>query len=69
MESFFSSMKWEELYRYKYRSEKELRARVETYIDFYNCKRPHKSLRYKTPEQVERKYADAARACVPLILD
>ncbi|MGN0981512.1 MAG: IS3 family transposase [Candidatus Limivicinus sp.] len=69
MESFFSTMKQEELYRYKYRSEKEFRARVETYIDFYNCKRPHKSLRYKTPEQVERKYADAAMDCSPLILD
>lgn len=61
MESFFSSMKREELYRYKYRSEKEFRARVDEYINFYNCKRPHKTLKYKTPEQAEQKFLDAAR--------
>ena len=62
MESFFASMKREELYRYKYRSEKEFRARVDEYIHFYNCKRPHKALKYKTPEQVEQKFLDTARA-------
>lgn len=62
MESFFASMKREELYRYKYRSEKEFRARVDEYINFYNCKRPHRTIKYKTPEQVEQKYLDAARA-------
>lgn len=61
MESFFASMKREELYRYKYRSEKEFRARVDEYINFYNCKRPHKTLKYKTPEQVEQKFLDTAR--------
>ena len=54
-------MKREELYRYKYRSEKEFRARVDEYVNFYNCKRPHKTLKYKTPEQVEQKFLDAAR--------
>ena len=57
MESFFSSMKREELYRYKYRSEREFRAAVDRYIDFYNTKRPHKSLHYKTPVQKEKNYA------------
>ena len=61
MESFFSSMKREELYRYKYRSEKEFRARVDEYIKFYNCKRPHKTLKYKTPEQAEQNYLSAAK--------
>lgn len=61
MESFFASMKREELYRYKYRSEKEFRARVDEYIHFYNCKRPHKTLKYKTPERVEQKFLDTAR--------
>ncbi|MCI5801417.1 MAG: IS3 family transposase [Oscillospiraceae bacterium] len=55
-------MKREELHRYKYRSEKEFRARVDEYINFYNCKRPHRTIKYKTPEQVEQKYLDAARA-------
>ena len=55
-ESFFSSMKSEELYRYKYRSEKELREGVARYIRFYNSERPHKSLNYKTPNQKEQEY-------------
>lgn len=55
-ESFFSSMKSEELYRYKYRSEKELREGVARYIRFYNSERPHKSLSYKTPNQKEQEY-------------
>lgn len=57
MESFFSSMKREELYRTKYKSEKEFRDAVDKYIIFYNTKRPHKKLQYKTPEQKEQEYA------------
>ena len=57
MESFFSSMKREELYRTKYRSESDFRNAVDKYIVFYNTKRPHKKLQYKTPEQKEEKYA------------
>lgn len=57
MESFFSSMKREELYRTKYRSEPDFRSSVDKYIIFYNTKRPHKKLQYKTPEQKEEEYA------------
>ena len=57
MESFFSSMKREELYRTKYRSESDFRNAVEKYIIFYNTKRPHKKLKYKTPLQKEDEYA------------
>lgn len=57
MESFFSSMKREELYRTKYRSESDFRNAVDRYIIFYNTKRPHKKLQYKTPEQKEEEYA------------
>ena len=53
MESFFSNMKREELYRTRYRSEREFKAAVREYITFYNEKRPHKKLRYKTPKQYE----------------
>lgn len=56
MESFFSNMKWEELYRTKYRSEKELRAAVDTYIKFYNSERPHSKNQYKTPDRKEAEY-------------
>ncbi|MGI5958579.1 MAG: integrase core domain-containing protein [Massiliimalia sp.] len=36
VESFFSSLKREELYRTKYRSEAELRAAIDAYMVFYN---------------------------------
>lgn len=60
MESFFSSMKREELYRGKYRSERELRAAFDKYIQFHNTERPHETLRYKTPQQKEDEFARVA---------
>ena len=60
MESFFSSMKREELYRYRYRSEREFRAAIDKYIEFYNTERPHESIRYKTPQKKEEEYLRAA---------
>lgn len=57
MESFFASLKREELYRTKYRSESDFRKAVDKYMIFYNTKRPHKKLQYKTPEQKEKEYA------------
>lgn len=52
-ESFFSTFKKEEFYRSNYRSEKELRQGIDTYISFYNKKRPHTTLKNRTPEQFE----------------
>lgn len=61
-ETFFSNLKQEELYRTKYRSENELKKSVKEYIEFYNTKRPHKSLSYRTPDKAEsdfyNEYAD-----------
>ena len=59
MESFFSNLKREELYRGKYRSERELRAAIDQYMNFYNTKRPHETLKYKTPQQKEEEYTSA----------
>ena len=55
-ESYFGTMKMEELYRCKYRSEKELRKAIADYIEFYNSKRPHSVLRYMTPDKFEEVY-------------
>ena len=55
-ESYFGTMKMEELYRSKYRSEKELRKAISDYIEFYNSKRPHSVLRYMTPDKFEEVY-------------
>lgn len=57
MESFFSTLKKEELYRMKYKSEREFREAVDTYIQFYNDRRPHAKLQNKTPNQKEAEYA------------
>ena len=56
-ESFFSSLKREELYRRKFRSENEFRKVVNDYMTFYNTVRPHSTLKNKTPEQVEATFA------------
>jgi transposase InsO family protein len=55
-ESFFSHFKREELYRREYRSEKDFCKCVTDYISFYNEKRPHKTIGYKTPMTVEANY-------------
>lgn len=56
MESFFSSLKLEELYRSKYRSENEFRAAVDKYMIFYNEQRPHDTNQNKTPARKEKKF-------------
>lgn len=56
MESFFKSMKTEKLYRTDFRSEREFRVAVKEYIEFYNKKRPHSVLRYRTPNKCEEEY-------------
>ena len=56
MESFFKSMKTEKLYRTDFRSEREFRIAVKDYMNFYNEKRPHSVLRYRTPNRFEEDY-------------
>lgn len=58
MESFFSSLKREELYRTKYRSENEFRTAVKNYMIFYNEKRPHAKNGYKTPAKRELEFSN-----------
>ena len=56
MESFFSFMKREEIYRTQYKSEQQFAESVESYIEFYNTQRPHSTLNYKTPDRFEAIY-------------
>ncbi|MCI8596393.1 MAG: transposase [Clostridia bacterium] len=53
VESFFSNLKREELYRTKYRSKNEFRTAIDSYITFYNERRPHAGNTYKTPIKKE----------------
>ena len=56
MESFFASLKKEELYRRDYQSIKEFKDSVMNYITFYNEVRPQEFLRYISPNEKERRY-------------
>lgn len=56
MESFFSSLKREELYRTKYRSENEFRTAVKNYMIYFITKRPHAKNGYKTPSKWEHEF-------------
>jgi putative transposase len=52
IERFWRSFKREEFYLNEYGSIKELRKAIEAYMDFYNQKRWHQSLGYKTPASI-----------------
>ena len=58
MESFFASLKKEELYRVRYRSVRDFEESVNEYMERYNNERPHVTLRYKTPNAYEQAYFD-----------
>lgn len=55
-ETFFATFKREEAYRRNYTSENDFRKSVDEYIRFYNEKRPHATLAYKTPTRFEEVY-------------
>jgi putative transposase len=52
IERFWRSFKQEAFYLNEYTSVKELKKAINAYIEFYNHKRWHQSLDYKTPAEV-----------------
>ena len=50
------SIATEELYRMRYRSERELKESVRNYIDFYNEQRLHEELGYVAPATYEENF-------------
>src|SRR6185369_5313680 len=54
MESFFHSMKTEELYGKTFADDQQLRQTLSSYIAFYNQQRLHSSLRYLPPAAFEK---------------
>ena len=56
MESFFATLKKEELYRKTYSSPEEFFLSVKKYIEYYNNLRLHSRLNYRTPKEVLHEY-------------
>jgi putative transposase len=56
IERFFRTVKYEEYFLKFYDSVKEAKRSIAKYIDFYNGRRYHSALKYKTPNQVYHKY-------------
>ena len=56
MESFFGTMKLEEMNSHNFEFYDELKECVDKYIVFYNDYRPHTTLKNKTPNQVEKEF-------------
>jgi transposase InsO family protein len=62
-ESFFKTLKYEEVYLKHYRTFAEAYANIATFIeDVYNAKRLHSSLGYRPPIEFEELYAVEARS-------
>lgn len=56
-ESFFKSLKSELIYHEQFKTIKQAELSVFEYIEiWYNRKRLHSTLKYKTPEEIERDY-------------
>lgn len=60
-ETFFATLKKEEVYRREYTSEDGFRKSVQRFIRFYNEVRPHRTLKYQTPQGFEDAYFAAKR--------
>ncbi len=55
MESFFKTLKVERVYRRRYHTRDDARADIVNWMEgFYNSKRLHSALGYKSPVQFER---------------
>lgn len=52
VERLWRTVKYEDIYIHDYRNIPEVKAGLVNYFDFYNTKRPHQGLGYRTPEQV-----------------
>lgn len=73
MESFFASLKVEEIHRYRYHGISDLAASLKEYLEFYNHKRPHSSIGNQTSVQAEGTYfknqgaVSISTGCVPFV--
>lgn len=52
IERFWRSIKYEHIYLFAYENEMIYSVAFHSYIDFYNQKRVHQSIDYKTPKSL-----------------
>lgn len=60
-EIFFVTFKKEEAYRCEYTLEQSFCKSVKKYVQFYNEARPHRTLKYKMPQEYEDAYEASFR--------
>lgn len=52
VERLWRSVKYEEIYPKGYESLREMKSGLRKYFEFYNEKRPHQGLKYRTPAEI-----------------
>jgi len=52
VERLWRSVKYEEIYLHAYDTPREVKAALTRYFSFYNARRPHQSLEYRTPDEI-----------------
>jgi putative transposase len=52
IELLWRTVKYEEVYSHAYRDGREARQRLSAYFEFYNARRIHQALDYRTPDEV-----------------
>ena len=51
VERLWRSVKYEDIYLHAYETPREVKAALASYFSFYNARRPHQSLDYRTPDE------------------
>ena len=52
VERLWRSVKYEEIYLHAHATVREVRVALRRYFDFYNARRPHQGLDYRTPDEL-----------------
>jgi putative transposase len=52
VERLWRSVKYESIYLHAYETPREVRVALARYFEFYNGRRPHQSLGYRTPDEI-----------------
>ncbi len=51
VERLWWSVKYEDIYLHAYETPREVRLALTSYFSFYNARRPHQSIEYRTPDE------------------